>query len=494
MLLRQIFDPQLAQFSYLIGCPESGEALIVDPQRDIDRYRTVAEAEGLEIVAAVETHIHADFLSGAREFAAEPRMRIYLSAEGGPEWQYGWAASDAENGSSEVILLRNGDTISLGCVELRALHTPGHTPEHLSYLVIDRGREASAPIGILSGDFVLVGDLGRPDLLEKTAGTGASAQLSARDLYRSLAIFTALGDELQLWPGHGAGSSCGKSIGAVPTSTVGYEKRHNRTLESAAAGEGHFVTAILEGQQTPPMYFARMKRENRAGPPLLRRLPRPRGLMADELAAIAAHGETVVIDTRPDRGVFMAGHLPGSLYAPFDRSFSTTVGSLLVEATRPMVLLVDGESLEAAVRSLIRIGYDQIVAHFDASVLDAYFESGGEKGVIPEVEFAEIGQAAAASDAVVVDVRDRFEYAEGHVPGAVNAPHTRLPEFVESRIPQGRALIVHCESGARSAVASAWLAARGRQVLYVNDDWSAWVDSGGDVERGGAGPLETNHH
>jgi hydroxyacylglutathione hydrolase len=480
MLLRQIFDPGLSQYAYLIGCQKAGEALVVDPQRDVQRYLALAEAEGLTLVAAVETHIHADFLSGARELAHRTGLRVYLSGEGGADWSYRWPRGPDED-APEPTLLRDGDRFSVGEVELRAMHTPGHTPEHLCFVVTDRGAGASSPIGLLSGDFLLVGDLGRPDLLEKAAGVAGTREEAARELFASLRRLEGLADHLQVWPAHGAGSSCGKAIGAVPTSTIGYERLYNAALSRAVGGEAAFIQAILEEQPTPPMYFGRMKRDNRDGPPLLRRLPRPRCLEPDDLGPIARHGETIVIDTRADRSAFMAAHLPDALHAPADRSFSAAVGSLVTEPTRAIVLVVEEGSLEGVLRSLVRIGYDRVVAYCVPSTLVEYFRGGGEKGTIPSMNFTEVRALADDPATQVVDVRDDFEFARGHIAGAINAPYTRLPEYLAERIPTDRRLIVHCESGARSAVAAAWLATRRRDVVYVDDDWSEWERHGGPV-------------
>ena len=337
MLFRQIFDPDLAQYSYLLACQQSKRALLVDPQRDVDRYLALAEEEGVEIVAVAETHIHADFLSGTRELSARLGAAIHLPGGGGADWRYRWPDNDRGSvaGAGTVTHLADGDRFSVGEVEILAMATPGHTPEHLAYLVTDRGAGGTSPVGLLSGDFVLVGDLGRPDLLELAGYAPHSREDSARQLHRSLRRLERLEDHLQLWPAHGAGSSCGKSIGALPTSTLGYERRYNGTLRSAGEGEEPFVRMILAEQPTPPTYFARMKRTNRDGPPLLRRLPRPRRLSLEELEGIVRHGETVIVDTRPDRQHFMAAHLPGALYAPLGRTFSVAVGAMIVEETRP---------------------------------------------------------------------------------------------------------------------------------------------------------------
>jgi hydroxyacylglutathione hydrolase len=279
MILRQYHDPKLAQYAYLIGCQATGEALLIDPERDIDQYVRAAAAEGVRITAVTETHIHADFLSGAREFAEQHDVHLYLSDEGGEDWRSNWVRGARADGTPyRVTLLAHEDTFRVGNIEIRALHTPGHTPEHMSFVVIDHGGGASTPIGVATGDFVFVGSLGRPDLLEQAAGIEGVQEDAARELFGSLPRFNELADHLQVWPGHGAGSACGKGLGAVPMSTVGYEKLYNAALADAGSGKDHFVAAILAGQPEPQMYFARMKRDNRDGVPILGPLPRPRGV------------------------------------------------------------------------------------------------------------------------------------------------------------------------------------------------------------------------
>lgn len=482
MLFRQITDPKLAQYAYLVGCQKTGEALLIDPLRDIDTYVAAAEREGLRITAVAETHIHADFLSGAREFADRFGTRLYLSDEGASD---GWASAWAKGSGYDVTFLRDGDTFAVGHIEVRAVHTPGHTPEHVSFVVTDHGGGATTPIGIATGDFVFVGDLGRPDLLEQAAGLHGVQEDSARTLFRSLPRFHALEDHVQVWPAHGAGSACGKALGAVPTTTVGYERRYNASLTAADAGEDAFVEAILAGQPEPPLYFARMKRDNRDGVPLLGALPHPPALTAAELAARAADGETVVVDTRLDRSGFMAKHLPGALYAPMNKSFPTVVGSLVTDETAPLVLVVDEAHVDAAVRDLVRVGYDRVVGYATPDTLERHFEAGGAHATIPERSFDDLAAARTDPGVTVVDVRYASEYAAGHVPGAVNASYTRLPATAADRLPAGQTLWVHCLSGARSAAASAWLARAGHDVVYVGGAFADYA-ARHEVETGAA--------
>lgn len=474
MLFRQIFDPKLAQYAYLVGCQNTGEALVIDPERDIDRYVDAATAEGLRIVAVAETHIHADFLSGAREFAHRYGTVTYLSDEGGADWASDWA----RGGEYDARFLRDGDTFNVGKIELRALHTPGHTPEHLSWLITDRGGGATTPMGIVTGDFVFVGDVGRPDLLEQAAGIHGVQESSARELYTSLPRFHELEDHLQVWPGHGAGSACGKALGAVPQSTVGYEKRHNASLNAAEYGERAFVEAILSGQPAPPSYFARMKRDNNRGVPILGEPPTPRELDVDGLRHAVAEGHALMVDTRLDREAFMTGHLPGSLHAPLIQTFNTVVGSLVLDETRPILLVIDEARVDEAVRDLVRIGHDDIPGFVTPSTLAAYFAAGGPSATIERITFAEVARLAERPDVSVVDVRNPDEYASGHVPGSVNAPYTQLPLIAEERIPGGGTLLVHCQAGGRAAAAAAFLAAEGAEVMLVDADFSTWREIG----------------
>lgn len=481
MLFRQIFDPKLAQYAYLIGCQQTKEAIVIDPERDIDQYLRLAEEEGLRIVAVAETHIHADFLSGAREFAERLGVKLYLSAEGEAD---GWASNWAKQGNYDVTFLHDGDTFTIGNIEFKAVHTPGHTPEHMCYLVTDRGGGATDPMGMVTGDFVFVGDLGRPDLLESAAKIAGMKDPSARRLYQSALRFLELPDYLQVWPGHGAGSSCGKALGAVPESTVGYEKRFNASLAPAREGEEAFVQSILSGQPEPPLYYARMKVYNRDGVPLLGRLPAPQQLSVAELERLVQAGEVTFIDTRLDREAFMRAHLPGALYAPFNKSFNTVVGSLVADDQTPLVLIIDEEDVEQAVRDLVRIGYDRIEAFATPETLTRYFNEGGARASIPIISFEEVAQMRTQPNVAIIDVRYASEYEAGHIPGAINASYTRLPEYLD-RIPRDQTLLVHCVSGARSAAAASFLAAQGYEVQYVIDDFANYRRLG-PVEEGAA--------
>ncbi len=472
MLFRQIFDEKLAQYAYLIGCEATHEAIIFDPERDIDQYLALAEKEGMTIVAAADTHIHADYLSGLREFA-ERGTRVYASDEGDADWKYEFLRGSA----FDHVLLTDGDAFQVGNIRFTAVHTPGHTPEHISYLVTDLGGGATEPMGLISGDFVFVGDLGRPDLLESAAGVTGAMEPSAHRLYHSVQRFLGLDDYLQVWPAHGAGSACGKALGAVPESTVGYERRFNAAIRAADGGEEAFVRAILDGQPEPPMYFARMKRDNRKGPAVLGALPVPRSVAADELEALLGRDDVVVLDTRLDKSAFMAHHLPGALYAPLDKSFNTAAGSVIGD-TESIVLVIDEENVATAVRDLVRIGLDHIIGYLTPVALGAYHEAGGRTATIREMDILELPSHAEQSPVHVLDVRGRTEYDEAHVPHAQNIAYTRLVPR-RGEITTSLPIAVHCKSGARSAVAAALLTRWGHDVIHVGGDFDAFARAQG---------------
>ncbi|MGH7505950.1 MAG: MBL fold metallo-hydrolase, partial [Longimicrobiales bacterium] len=333
MILQRFYDDKLAQASYLIGCSATHEALVIDPLRDVEPYLAAAQREGVRITDVTETHIHADFVSGARELAARTEARLHLSAEGGPAWQYAYAADDGAH------LLHDGDRFDIGNVHVDVVHTPGHTPEHLTFVITD-GAAADQAIGAVTGDFLFVGDVGRPDLLEKAAGMAGTMDAAARALFRSLARFRSRYPEwLQIWPGHGAGSACGKGLSSIPHSTLGYEQRFNWAL--SMKDEDEFVRTVLAGQPEPPKYFAEMKRINRDGPAVLDGFPRPRRLDAEVLPALLDDGATVV-DIRP-AAAFAAANVPGTISIPLGRTFSTWAG-WLVPYDADFYLLADDEA------------------------------------------------------------------------------------------------------------------------------------------------------
>jgi len=469
MIVRRFYDDKLAQASYLIGCAVTGESVVVDPNRDVDQYLRAAEAEDLRITHVTETHIHADFVSGLRELAHRTGARIYLSAEGGEDWQYAFG-DDAETGAAERVLLRDGDEFRVGNVRLRAVHTPGHTPEHLTFLVTD-GAAADEPMAALTGDFLFVGDVGRPDLLEKAAGVTGTMEPGARQLFHSVRRFLeAYPDWLQIWPGHGAGSACGKGIGAVPQSTLGYERRFNWALQYD--DEDEFVRAVLEGQPEPPKYFAEMKRINRVGPGILNGFGLPELLPPDRLPSTLEAGEPV-IDIRAAR-LFGAGHIPDTINIPLDRAFTTWAG-WFIPYDRNFHLLADDERAVAeAIRDLALIGLDRVAGWFDTRALDHWRKSGrGELQTVERVDAGELRSRMDAGDTAVIDVRGESEWLAGHLPGVPNIPLGYLPDRL-AELPRDRKLVIHCESGVRSAIGISLLQAAGfEDVAHVKGGYAA---------------------
>ncbi|MBX3409496.1 MAG: MBL fold metallo-hydrolase [Phycisphaeraceae bacterium] len=478
MFMRMVYEEKLAQAAYVIGCQRTGEAIVIDPLRDVDRYEKIAAKEGLRLVAAAETHIHADFLSGARELAEKGAM-VYVSGEGGPDWTYQWVGGRTAKGTPYAHrVLKDGDTFKIGNILFTVVHTPGHTPEHICFMVTDLGGGATEPMGIATGDFVFVGDLGRPDLLETAAGIAGQADPSAHRLYDSVRRFALLPDYMQVWPAHGAGSACGKALGAVPQSTVGYEKRFSPAINAAlgeGASEGTFVTFILEGQPEPPLYFARMKHDNKAGPVVLGGLPEVRELGVDALLELNAR-RAALIDTRPWE-VFRKGHVPGALYLPVNSSFTTDAGSI-VRDDEPIYLIVDPARLEEAVRDLIRIGLDRIEGWFSPTTVTAYAVQGGGLDTIAEVSVADATEKLSRGEVTVLDVRRRSEYDQGHIPGALQIAHTRLGAHLD-RVPRDKPVLVHCRSGGRSSRAAALLAKHGYRAMNLAGGMLAWEQAPG---------------
>ncbi len=468
MFLRQITDSSLAQNAYMIGCQRTGEAIIIDPERDVDRYLKIAADNGFRLTAVADTHIHADYLSGARELMEHHGAIAYLSAEGGPDWQFEWAKE-----KTNARFLHDGDVFRIGNIELKALLTAGHTPEHLSFLITDIGGGATEPMGLLSGDFIFVGDVGRPDLLESAAGQAGAMEPSARTLHQSLRATANLPEHLQILPGHGAGSACGKALGALPTSVMGYERRYNGALREALEGsEEAFVQDILSGQPEPPRYFARMKRDNKAGPTLLPdgKLPQPRRLQSDEVAVRVAAGNVIFLDLRSDRKSFMDQNLMGSLFAPLAGGKLPIVAGSYVEEKSSIILLVnDADEVDQAVRELVRIGLDKIEAWICVS------EALAVPGVTSAQKTITTAELASHPDAVVLDVRGASEFDDCHVRGAKNIAYTRRAARLDE-VPDAHPLYVHCGSGQRASFAVPYLVSKNHEVVYVDGPFSEISD------------------
>ncbi|TQO18783.1 hydroxyacylglutathione hydrolase [Rhodoglobus vestalii] len=466
MLLERIYDTDLAQASYFIGCQAKGEAIVVDPRRDLDVYFDIAEKNGMTITAVTETHIHADYLSGTRELAARTGATILVSDEGGPDWTYGSAFDGA-------VRMKDKHTITLGNITLQAIHTPGHTPEHLSFLIID-GAQADAPGFMLSGDFVFVGDLGRPDLLDEAAGGIDTRFGGAKDIFASLRDrFLTLPDYVQVLPAHGAGSACGKALGAIPTTTVGYERAFAWWSHYLADNdEQGFIDELLNGQPDAHAYFARMKIQNRQGPRVLGAVTELREYTTAEVASALADDSAILIDTRHNTEVHL-GTVPRSLNVPGTEkaaSYGAWVYNPDTE-TRPVILLAATLTEAEELRDhLVRVGIDSVA------------------GFVPTLDGLDLVTPTLVSptelDSVdrvlLLDVRNRTEFAEGHIPAAKQLSGGRVMWALD-QLPREGTIVTYCQSGVRNSVAASALRRDGYEVAELEGSYLGWVAMPGTV-------------
>lgn len=456
MFFKHIYEKGLAQASYMIGCQKTKEAVVIDPRRDVDVYLEIAEAENLRITHITETHIHADFLSGIRELQNATGAEVLLSDEGGPDWQYGFGHTG----------LKDGSVFKVGNLRFEVIHTPGHTPEHISFLLTDTAA-SHEPVMIFTGDFVFVGDVGRPDLLEKAAGIKGTQEKGARELFASLRKFKALPDYLQVWPGHGAGSACGKALGAVPSSTVGYEKLVNWALK--IDDEEFFVKSLLEGQPEPPKYFAMMKKLNKTGPALLGALPHPARLSISQFNA-ALNKNIKLIDTR-DKLAFAGGHICRSINIQDNSAFSTWAG-WLVDYDEPVVLIAPENRIEALTKSLIRIGLDNIAGYI--TDIEKWADGCNELETVNQITVSELKEKILTESVFLLDVRGSSEFSAGHIPGAVNIHLGYLAENLD-KISADSEVVLNCASGDRSSIAASILLSAGfNNVRNLTGGYSAW--------------------
>ena len=467
MLLKYFYDKALAHASYLVGCQRAKVAIVVDPGRDIQQYLEMADHEDLEIIGVAETHVHADYVSGARELAANVGAKLYVSDEGPAEWKYQFANEYSHQ------LLKDGDTFTAGNIRFEVLHTPGHTPESISFLLTDEGGGANEPMGIFTGDFVFVGSIGRPDLLEEAAGLADTAEPGARDLYHSAERFKQLPDYLQVWPAHGAGSACGKGLGAIPSSTVGYEKRFNPALQFTDKNE--FVAYILDDQPEAPKYFAVMKRVNKEGPDLLGDAELPAKKSAADLASLG--DDVTLIDLSAPKS-FGAGHVPGSLNIP--SSMLASWAGWLVDYDQPAYLLGKSNQLPEAMRVLRKIGMDKVQGFFD---IDEIKEQGLANGSYRQASPRDLVNVIKSGDATMVDVRSDSEWVSGRAPFAKHLFLGRLEDSLD-QLDREKPVVTQCQSGARSAIAASLLQAYGFDVINLVGGFSAWLEAGLPTEAG----------
>ncbi|HUP00870.1 MAG TPA: rhodanese-like domain-containing protein [Gemmatimonadota bacterium] len=459
MLFERIEDPGLSQYSYVVGCSKVGRVAVVDPRRDIDVYLDYASRRDLAITHVLETHIHADFASGARALAERTGAQTALSSyDAGERYEISFPHRE----------LTEGDRIEIGSVRMEPLHTPGHTPEHLSFLVYDETESKDVPRVLLSGDFLFVGSLGRPDLL----GEDAKRELAHRLFGSVQEKLAGLSDEVEVHPGHGAGSMCGAGMSARPSSTIGAERAGNPYLDPELSEEG-FVDRILGSAPPFPPYYRRMKELNAAGAPPVARLPGGSGIPAPEFRARAEEGWSV-IDVR-DTGAFGAGHVPNSFGIGLGRNLSTWAAWVVPYDTPILLVAPDPAAVESAARALVRVGLDDIRGHL-AGGITAWREAGFPLSVLPQITVEELhDRIERGQGPPVLDVRGDGEWAAGHVESATHIMGGTLMDRLDEVPVDGTGVAVICGSGYRSNVAASVLERAGFERLFtVPGGMGAW--------------------
>jgi len=450
MFLQQLFVKGLGHASYLVGDAERGAAAVIDPRRDVDAYLDLARDEQLRITDILETHVHNDYVSGAEELRRRTGATVHVAA--------------TAHLTRPHDPLGDGDEIQVGALRIRAVATPGHTPDHLSFLVADLSRSDEDWV-LFSGGAMLVGTAARPDLL----GGPEEAHRAASMLYETIRDrIVPLPDWIELYPTHGAGSLCGSGIGGKRWSTIGFERRHNPAMNQPDAEA--FTRFILADQPSVPMYWRRMRAVNQAGATPIADLAVPRPMTSDEVSHAVGHG-AIVVDAR-DAEQFAAGHIPGAQFVGLGDTFGQWAGSM-IPIDREIVLVLERPSdLAPAVDQLRRAGFDRVVGWL-AGEMAAW---PGETERLDRVSAQEI----TTTGATIVDIREANEWRAGHLDGAIHLPGAQLPLRLDE-LPDGPLVLV-CASGYRSTVAASYLARAGRADV-------ANLAGGMDVYRTSALPI-----
>lgn len=442
MFFKQFYDNHLSQASYLVGCQRTGEAIVIDPVRDLTKYMEVADSEGFKITQAAETHIHADFASGIRDVAKRLNANIYVSGEGDDQLSY-------KNMPEHTNFVKNQDIIQVGNIKLGVLHTPGHTPESISFLLTDEGGGSSVPMGLFSGDFIFVGDIGRPDLLEKSVQMEGTTEIGAKQMYQSIEGVKNLPDYIQIWPGHGAGSPCGKALGAIPMSTLGYEKINNWAFN--VTDESKFVETLTSNQPAPPHHFAQMKKINQFG----MNMYQPYDVFP------SLDNARIAFDIR-SKEAFHGGHTEGTINIPYNQNFINQIGWYL-DYENSIDLIGDKSTVEQAAHTLQLIGFDNVAGYRlpKSEILTQSIHSVDMTG----------------KEEYILDVRNEEEWNNGHLDQAVNIPHGKL---LNENIPFNKEdkIYVHCQSGVRSSIAVGILENKGfENVVNIREGYQDFPES-----------------
>lgn len=464
MYFKQFYLNCLAHASYLIG--SDGEGVVVDPQRDVDQYIEEAAAHNLAIRYVIETHLHADFVSGHREMAARTGAEIVFGQKAGAMFPHRAVA--------------DGDELTIGRVKLRILETPGHTPEGICVLVTDT-EVSDQPQRVLTGDTLFIGDVGRPDL---AGGKGYTPQAMAAMMYDSLhEKLLQLDDAVEVYPAHGAGSMCGRNLSTETSSTIGEQRKFNYALQPMT--KDHFVKMMTTDLPEAPAYFAKDAEINRTGAEALNGLQQAAARSPAELIELAAHG-AVILDVR-DAADFGAGHVPGALNIGLGGQFASWAGSL-IPMTVPIAIVADSdERIEEARLRLARVGLENVQGYL-AGGMNAWREAGLEVAAVRQISVAELkALVEKESNLQIVDVRRPAEYQSGHAPRAATAPLAELRETLPRLALQTtRPTAVICAGGYRSSAATSIMQQAGfANVLNVAGGTKAWIDAGYVVEMPG---------
>jgi hydroxyacylglutathione hydrolase len=461
MYFKQFYLNCLAHASYLIG--SEGEAAVVDPQRDVDQYLEAAAADNLKIKYIIETHLHADFVSGHRELAARTGAEIVFSDKAGAEFPH--------------RAVNDGDELTVGKIVLRVLETPGHTPESICILITD-SESSSQPQKVLTGDTLFIGDIGRPDL---AGAKGYTKEMMAGMMYDSLhEKLLRLEDAVEVYPAHGAGSMCGKNLSTETSSTIGEQRKFNYALQPMTKDQ--FVKMMTNDLPDPPAYFSKDAEINRTGAAALNGLPKPSALSVAEVCKLSAQGY-VILDVRP-AAEFGAGHIPGALNIGLGGQFASWAGSLISMAA-PIVIVAESEAevAEAQIR-LARVGLENLKGYL-AGGMETWHEAGQEVAVVPQIRVSELKELIETRpDLQIVDVRRAAEYESGHAPRAASAPLAKLREALPNlKLNPTAPMAIICAGGYRSSSATSIMQQLGfTNLLNVTGGTKAWIDAGYEVE------------
>lgn len=463
MHFKQFYLESLGHASYFIGSEQTGEALVLDVRRDVDVYFKEANAQGMQLKYATDTHQHNDYLTGICELPQRGDVQLLGSAR-------------ADLGYN-VRAMGDGDHLEMGEVVFEVLHTPGHTPEHISLLVTDRSR-GDEPVLLLSGGALLVDDVGRPDLL----GGSDDIQHHAQDLCRTLQEkILKLPDYVEVYPTHVAGSLCGGNIGSRLSTTIGYERRMNRMLANIASKD-EFVTHCINLEDLPavPPYWSRMRKQNQQGPPLLGVLVDPPALSVEQFDRLRQQG-AIVLDCRSPEA--FASHIPGALNVGYSSSFATWAGTILPPDVPIILVLEKAGELWDVCWQLLRIGYD-LPKGWLAGGMQAWRTAAKELEFMPLISVRDLNQRLRQDDLLVLDVRQKHEWRSGHIRGATHITGGELPDRFQE-VPQDKSVAVVCGSGYRSSVSASLLQHKGHsKIVNVLGGMTAWKRAGLETVNG----------